>query len=119
MTVTIYLEERIIDILNCYGSLNNHDNDREGCTEKFPTSILRFPKPHPSVTVHPTQKPVELCEWLIRTFSNEGDVILDNAMGSGSTGVACVNTGRRFIGIEINEIFFQTASERIKESTRK
>lgn len=104
---------------NCYGSLNNHDNDREGCTEKFPTSILRFPKPHPSVTVHPTQKPVELCEWLIRTFSNEGDVILDNAMGSGSTGVACVNTGRRFIGIEINEIFFQTASERIKESTRK
>lgn len=99
---------------NCYGSLGKTDTSREGCTQKFPTSILRFAKPHPSTTIHPTQKPVEILEWLIRTYTDQGDLVLDNAMGSGSTGVACIRTGRRFIGMELNPGFFDIAQKRIE-----
>lgn len=63
---------------------------------------------------HPTQKPVKLLEYLINTYSNIGGLVLDNCMGSGSTGVACINTGRKFIGIEKDETFFQIAKERIR-----
>ncbi len=63
--------------------------------------------------VHPTQKPVALMEYLIRTYTNPGDTVLDNCMGSGTTGVACVNTGRSFIGIEMDPGYFTTASARI------
>ena len=66
-----------------------------------------------SGTVHPTQKPVALMEYLIRTYTNEGDTVLDNCMGSGTTGVACMKTGRKFIGIERDEEYFQIAKERI------
>ena len=103
---------------NCYGALGRSDSSREGCTQKFPTSILRFVKPHPSTTVHPTQKPVELLEWLIRTYTDHGDLVLDNAMGSGSTGVACIRTERRFIGMELNPGFFDIAKKRIDSSHR-
>jgi site-specific DNA-methyltransferase (adenine-specific) len=77
----------------------------------YPRSILRFandPKP-----VHPTQKPVALMEYIIRTYTKEGDTVLDNCMGSGSTGVACVNTGRKFIGIESNAKYLAIAKDRI------
>ena len=87
--------------------------------KKYPKSILSFDKPHPSIAVHPTQKPVELLEYLIKTYSNEGDVILDNTMGSGSTGVACVNTNRNFIGIELNKKYFDIANNRINEALNK
>ena len=103
---------------NCYGALGRSDSSREGCTQKFPTSILHFAKPHPSTTVHPTQKPVELLEWLIRTYTDHGDLVLDNAMGSGSTGVACIRTERRFIGMELNPGFFDIAKKRIDSSHR-
>ena len=63
---------------------------------------------------HPTQKPVKLLEDLIQTYSNEGETVLDNCMGSGSVGVACINTGRKFIGIELNRIYYETAVKRIK-----
>ena len=63
---------------------------------------------------HPTQKPVDLLEYLIKTYTNEGDTVLDNCMGSGSTGVACVNTNRNFIGIELDEHYFNIAKEQIK-----
>lgn len=63
--------------------------------------------------LHPTQKPVKLLEYLVRTYTNEGELVLDNCMGSGSTGVACLKTGRRFIGIEKDEKYYKTASERI------
>ena len=63
--------------------------------------------------LHPTEKPVGLLEYLIKTYSNENDVILDNCMGSGSTGVACLNTNRRFIGIELDEKYFNIAKERL------
>lgn len=65
---------------------------------------------------HPTQKPVPLLEYLIRTYTNEGDIVLDNCMGSGSTGVACVNTGRDFIGIELDKGYFDIAKERIEQA---
>ena len=65
---------------------------------------------------HPTQKPIPLLEYLIKTYTNEGDTVLDNCMGSGSTGVACVNTGRDFIGIELQDEYFQIAKERIERA---
>jgi DNA modification methylase len=64
---------------------------------------------------HPTQKPVALMEYLIRTYTNEGDTVLDNCMGSGTTGVACLNTGRKFIGIEMDDGYFQKAKDRIEK----
>ena len=83
--------------------------------EKYPNSIIRIEKEHKNF-YHPTQKPVALLEYLIRTYTNEGDVVLDNTMGSGSTGVACVNTGRDFIGIELNKEYFEIASRRIADA---
>jgi site-specific DNA-methyltransferase (adenine-specific) len=80
---------------------------------KYPKSIQKFPK-HPSQCgFHPTQKPVALMEYLIRTYTNEGDTVLDNCMGSGTTGVACANTGRKFIGIERDPSYFAIATNRI------
>ena len=69
--------------------------------------------------VHPTQKPVELLEWIIKTYTNEGNIVLDNCMGSGSTGVAALNTNRDFIGIELDDKYFEIAKERIEEVKNK
>ena len=99
---------------NDFNSCNNPSANREGDTKKYPKSILTFPRPASSKMLHPTEKPVELLEYLIKTYSNENDVILDNCMGSGSTGVACLNTNRRFIGIELDEKYFNIAKNRLK-----
>lgn len=101
---------------NNYGSFNATDDVRAGSTEKYPTSILAFAKPHPSIAQHRTEKPVSLIEWLVKTYTTDGDTVLDNCMGSGSTGVACVNTNRHFIGIELDEGYFEIAEKRIKEA---
>lgn len=77
----------------------------------YPRSILSFKKD--SKPVHPTQKPVELLEYLIKTYTHENQVVLDNTMGSGSTGVACVKTNRQFIGIEKDKKYFKIAQKRI------
>lgn len=82
-------------------------------TERYPRSVLTFASDKQRSKLHPTQKPVALCEYLIRTYTNPGDLVLDNCMGSGTTGVACLNTGRRFIGIEKDAEHFATASARI------
>lgn len=79
--------------------------------ERYPNSFLEF-KMDKSKS-HPTQKPILLMEYLIKTYSNEGDTVLDNCMGSGSTGVACNNTNRKFIGIEIEKTFYRTACRRV------
>ena len=100
---------------NNYGDFKTTNDDRAGSTEKYPTSIMKFQKPHPSVCVHPTEKPVALLEYLVKTYTNEGDVVLDNCMGSGSTGVACQNTNRKFIGMELDEDYYKLACERIKQ----
>ena len=99
---------------NDFNSCNNPSANREGDTKKYPKSILTFPRPASSKMLHPTEKPVELLEYLIKTYSNENDVILDNCMGSGSTGVACLNTNRRFIGIELDEKYFNIAKGRLE-----
>ena len=101
-----------------YGKFQPGDDERCGSTEKYPTSILSFPKPHPSIAKHRTEKPVELLKWLIRTYTNEGDVVLDNCMGSGSTGVACVETNRQFVGIEMDAHYFDIAQQRISASVK-
>lgn len=95
-----------------YGKSNLSTYDS---TERFPTSILTFSKDTQKSKLHPTQKPVALLEYLIRTYTNEGETVLDNCMGSGSTGVACLNTNRKFIGIETDETFFNIAKERIEK----
>lgn len=79
---------------------------------RVPSSWQKF---NVEVGKHPTQKPVTLLEYLIKTYTNEGDTVLDNCMGSGSTGVAAVNTGRNFIGIELDENYFKVAKGRINE----
>jgi site-specific DNA-methyltransferase (adenine-specific) len=84
---------------------------------KNPTTILTIDKVRKG-SVHPTQKPVALMEYLIRTYTNPGDTVLDNCMGSGTTGVACVNTGRNFIGIEKDEKYFEIAKQRIEDRQR-
>lgn len=85
---------------------------------RYPRSIQRFNTEKSKGSFHPTQKPVALLEYLIKTYTNDGDVVLDNCMGSGSTGVACVNTGRKFIGIEINKDYYETAVQRIKSNVQ-
>lgn len=86
---------------------------------RFPTQVWKFKRDTLTSNLHPTQKPVALLEELIKTFSNEGDTVLDNCMGSGSTGVACINTNRNFIGIELNEKYFNIATERINSNIKK
>ena len=100
---------------NNYGKYTIIDNNKELGDMKHPTSLVVFSKPHPSVSLHPTEKPVQLCEWIIKTYTNENMTVLDNCMGSGSTGVACVNTNRNFIGIELDENYFNIAKERIEQ----
>ena len=84
----------------------------------YPRMVLSFGKDTGKENLHPTQKPVALCEYLIKTYTDDGMTVLDNCMGSGSTGVACLNTGRKFIGIEKDEQYFEVAKERI-ESMQK
>ena len=77
----------------------------------YPTTILNFN--NSGKQLHPTQKPVELCEYLIKTYTKEGEVVLDNCMGSGTTAVACIRTGRNYIGFELDEQYHAIAMERI------
>ena len=95
-----------------FASHTNHSANREGDTKKYPRQVLEFKRPHPPI--FPTQKPVDLCEYLIKTYTNEGDLVLDNCMGSGSTGVACKKLNRKFIGIELNSETFNLAKDRIE-----
>ena len=102
---------------NVYGK--HHEVPTKLTRKKYPTNIIqvnaRAKECNNVNRVHPTQKPVDLLEYLIRTYSNEGDTVLDFTMGSGSCGVACKNTNREFIGIELEEEYFKIAKERIYE----
>lgn len=81
-----------------------------------PSDVLEFNVvPNRNGKLHPTQKPVDLLEWLVKTYSNEGETVLDNCMGVGSTGVACKNTNRKFIGIELDKTYFELAEKRLQE----
>lgn len=97
-----------------YGDFMNdpkYINDNDGF--RYPKQLIEFGIVERG-GVHPTQKPVELLEWLIKSYTNENETVLDNCMGSGSTGVACKNLNRNFIGIELDENYFNIAKERIE-----
>ena len=93
---------------------NANKNTSYDSTERYPRSVLKFPSDKQKYKYHPTQKPVALLEYLIKTYSNENDIVLDNCMGGGSAGIASVNTNRRFIGIEKDEVYFNLAKKRIE-----
>ena len=92
------------------GKSRQGDNYKQSLTN-YPRGIIEFGQESPSF--HPTQKPVKLLEYLIQTYTNPGEIVLDFTMGSGSTGVACMNTGRNFIGIERDEKYFEICQQRI------
>ena len=98
-----------------YNGTNYGDSAKDALQEysNYPKSILKYNSV--SKNVHPTQKPIDLLEYLIKTYTNEGDLILDFTMGSGSTGLACMNTNRRFVGIELDEKYFNIAVDRLKD----
>jgi len=98
-----------------YGQERVYNNSKFG---NYPKNLLEFANPK-NKNQHPTQKPVELLEYLIKTYTNEGDTILDFTMGSGSTGVACINTNRNFIGIEKEENYFEIAKNRIEQARQE
>lgn len=84
-------------------------------TERYPRSVIKFASDKQFENLHPTQKPVDLCEYLIRTYTNPGDVVMDNCMGSGTTGVAAIKIGRRFLGMEKDVGYFAVAEQRMRE----
>lgn len=86
---------------------------------RYPLSVIEHPHTQIPNSLHPTQKPVGLMEWLIKSYTNEGDTVLDNCMGSASTGEACINTGRFFIGIEKDENYYEVAHKRLSELLTK
>ena len=97
-------------------AMNNPEYDNKVYDEKYPESIQLFNIRDEKNRLHPTQKPVALMEYLIKTYTNENELVLDFTMGSGTTGVACKNTSRKFIGIELDESYFNIASERINKA---
>lgn len=101
-----------------YGKVSK-DISGGGNTDRFPRSVLKYSSDRQKQKVkgftHPTQKPVALFEYLIKTYTNEGDVVLDNCMGSGTTAIAAINTGRNWIGIEQDEKYYNLAKERIEK----
>lgn len=100
------------DTTKVYGKQNAEGMGYDS-TDRYPRSVLVFPSDKQRSKLHPTQKPVALCEYMINTYTNRGDVVMDNCMGSGTTGVACVNTNRSFIGFEKDEKIFEIARQRI------
>tara|TARA_R100000458_G_C8194413_1_gene187013 strand:- start:65 stop:802 length:738 start_codon:yes stop_codon:yes gene_type:complete len=103
----------------CFGA---KDNFKYGSLDgkRYPNSVLKFSqKWRRQDQIHPTQKPIKLMEYLIKTYTNENDTVLDFTMGSGTTGVSCYNTNRDFIGIEQDKNYFQIAEQRIKEKTKQ
>lgn len=107
--------DRSLKLSGCYGGqrgITSYDS-----TDRYPRSVVKFSTDKQKSAIHPTQKPVALMEYLIRTYTNEGETVLDNCMGSGTTGVACVNTKRNFIGIERDENYFKISEKRISEAT--
>ena len=98
-----------------YGTLSNNYNPRKSSGDRFPVDVITFSNGN-NHTVHPTQKPVDLLQYLIKTYTNEGMTVLDNCMGSGSTGVAAKKLNRNFIGMELDKEYFEIAKQRIENA---
>ena len=101
-----------------YNQTSGNYTPRQSSGERFPIDVIKFSSENNSNSVHPTQKPVDLLQYLIKTYTDEGMTVLDNTMGSGSTGVAAVSLNRNFIGMELDEDYFKTAKERIEKADR-
>ena len=87
-----------------------------GSTERFPISLLNFPNDKQKSKLHPTQKPIALCSYLIRTYTNEGDLVLDNCTGAASIPISCIQTNRRFIAFELDSDIYEIATARVKNT---
>ena len=98
-----------------YGKFEMTDDSRAGSTQKHPKSIISFPKPHPSIAQHRTEKSIEMLEWLVKTYTNEGDMVLDNCAGSGTTAIACLNTNRQFIVMEKEQKYYDIILKRVAD----
>lgn len=101
---------------DCYGA--QHGVTSYDSTERFPRSVLKFSSDKQKSNLHPTQKPLALMEWLVKTYTKEGETVLDPFMGSGTTGLACKNLKRLFVGIEKDKAYFDVACERIEKAGR-
>ena len=103
------------DVNNNYGKYGKVDNLEQLGYMKHPQSVITFQKPHPSKAEHPTEKPVELAEWIIKSYSHEGDLVLDNCIGTGWTAIASIKSNRNFIGIDLNSEYIKIANERLSK----
>lgn len=102
------------------GIRKSHVKEYEQKYTNYPSDVISdFPELSSSKKTHPNEKPISLLEYLIKTYTNENDIVLDNCMGSGSTGVACINTNRKFIGFELDEKYFEIAKNRLEENYKK
>ena len=104
---------KVMNVLS-HSNIKAGSTARRGCTDRYPISIIKFNRD--KGRLHPTQKPIALLEYLIKTYTNENEIVLDFTMGSGSTGVACMNLNRKFIGIELDNNYFDIAINRIFEN---
>ena len=102
----------------CYGTTNKEVTGG-GNTDRYPRQLLTFPSDKQTSKLHPTQKPLALMEYLVKTYTNESDVVLDFTAGSFTTGVACQNLGRKFIGIELDEHYYEIGVRRMKENQER
>ena len=101
------------DASDIYGARKNRKNEYTMTKTGYPRSVIKFSNSF-SPQLHPTQKNTDMLEYLVKTYTNEGDLVLDFTMGSGSTGVACLNTNRKFVGIELDEKYFNISCERLE-----
>ena len=101
--------------MNSMASTEQADKIYKTYTHSYPKNLLKFPRDNSNKGVHSTQKPLALVKYLLATYSNEGDTVLDNVMGSGTTGVACKALNRNFIGIELDQSMFEIARNRIEQ----
>ena len=109
-----------VDVINkstTYGKVKK-DMSGGGDTERYPRSVIKFSTDKQKNSIHPTQKPVALFEYLIKTYTNEGETVLDNCMGSGTTAIAAINTNRNYIGFELDEEYYNLANERISKTLK-
>lgn len=98
---------------DCYGEQKSFVQEESGL--RYPKRIIYANNNHTREQLHPTQKPVELCEYMIKTYTNEGETVLDNCMGSGSTGIAATNAHRNFIGFELDSTYYEVAKNRMNK----
>ena len=110
----VFKNGRNVDMTDrVYSQYKNHGVSRKG---NYPKTVLEFANPSGKGHLHPTQKPVALFEYLIRTYTSEGETVLDNCMGSGTTAIACINTNRNYIGFELDKHYCDIANERIQKA---